>query len=291
MQDLWRKTWELFREHWIVLWLPYACADFVNLGHEQLNRVVTRMIYNLLATHHSVLGGSYYSVPDGYAVYRQTLIASFPISITAQFVIACGYVVAFMVMTKLVETIQNEQRPDVAKALAETAPRWRDILLFSLKFCLAYGVLIGVLSEALKFLRGTILHSTDSPSKLSISLLALVVIACVTWLLIPAAFRLVRNSSAGAISVEERKLGLAFVVLGVAASHALGEAIKRAERGFTTTSNAEWTALSAMNIVLVSLPEALAFIALALLALGTKENTDAQSDSDSSALAPDSLLE
>ena len=224
------------------------------------------MIFNRLSTSHSVLGGSYTS-SDLYAVQRRALIALIPFSLAAQFVTACTYVVAFLVIARLTDTIRRKPTPDYTMSQREIAPRWRDVLLFALKFCIAYAVLTWAAFEGMAFLRKAVLHSTDSPSKLSISLLALVVIVCITWLLIPAAIRLVRNSSTGAISVEERKLGLVFAVLGVAASLALREAIQRAERGFTTTSNAEWTALSAMNLVLVSLPEALAFIALALLAL------------------------
>jgi hypothetical protein len=290
MKDLWRKTWELFREHWIVLWLPYACADFVNLGRETLNKVVARMIFNRLSMSHSVLGGSYTS-SDLYAAQRRALIVSIPFSLAAQFLTACAYVVAFLVIARLVETIRREPTSDYTMSLGEIAPRWRNVLLFALKFCIAYAVLTWAAFEGMAFLRNSVLHPTDSPSKLLISILALVVIACITWLLIPAAFQLVRNPAASAISVEERKIGIAFAVLGVAASLALGEAIQRAERGFAITSNAEWTGLSAMNLVLVSLPEALAFIALALLALGREENTAEQPDLDPSALPPDSLVE
>jgi hypothetical protein len=241
------------------------------------------MIFNRLSTSHSVLGGSYPS-SDLNAVYGRAFIALSPFSVAAQFLTACAYVVAFLMIAGFVETIRREPNPDYAKSLREIAPRWRDVLLFALKFCIAYAVLAWAAFEGMAFLRSSVLHSAHSPSKLSISVLALVVVACVAWLLIPAAFRLVGNTAAVAFSVEERKIGIAFVVLGVAASLALGEAIQRAERGFTATSNAEWIALSAMNLVLVSLPEALAFIALALLALESGGKTAEETDPDSPAL-------
>jgi hypothetical protein len=186
MRELLFKTWKLFREHWILLWLPFVCADIVNFGHRQLNRVVAKMIVNWLATSHSVLGGSYLS-PDLDAVQRKALIASTPISLAAQFLTAFGYVVAFWVIARLVDLIHQENGIDVTKILTEIALHWRAILLFSLKFCVAYGVLTWAVFWPLGLVLDSMPRLKETFSQFYIPVLATIVVGCVAWLLIPRA--------------------------------------------------------------------------------------------------------
>ena len=274
----------------MLLWLPFICAEFVNLGHERVNKVVARAIFNRLATSHSVLGGSYTS-PDLNAIQRQALIATIPISFAMQFLTACAYVVAFMLIAKLIEMVRREQTPNVAMSLREITPRWRAVLLFSFKFYIAYGVLAAAFFEGLGYLLDAKPHSRDSFSQILILVVAVAVSGCVAWLLIPSSFRLVRNSADSKITIEERKLGVTFAALGSATGLALGEAIHRAERGFAITSNVEWAALSVMNLALASIPETLTFIALAVLSLRNSGDLAEDAEVDASATLLDSPAE
>jgi hypothetical protein len=290
MKDLWLKTWKLFRGHWIILWTPFVCAEFVNLGRKQFISATVKVIFKWLATSHSVLGGSYNS-PDLYSIQRKALLLTSPISLATQFLTACGYVVALVLIAKLAKTIREEKAPEMSKTLAEIATQWRDILLFSLKFCVVFGALAWAGTVALIPLLVQLPRLRELLSHVFLPALDLAVVGCVAWLLIPAAFRLIQDRGTNEFSGEERKLGTIFVVLGSAVSLGLGEVFHRVESGFTITSKAEWTALSAVNIALIHLPEALAFIALALLALQSVESTTIQPDPDDSALPLDSLIE
>ena len=269
------------------MWAPFVCAELVNLGRKQLNSATVKAIFGWLARGHSVLGGSYIS-PDLNTIHRKAFLLASPIGFATEFLTACGYVIAFVLIAKLVKTIREEKAPEMSRTLAEIGKLWRDILLFSLKYCVVFGVLVWAAIAAL----GSLLHQLprfrDSLSQVFIPILDPFVVGCVAWLLIPAAIRLIQDRPTSEISAEERRLGTIFVFLATAVSLGLGQVFQRIESGFTITSKAEWTALSALNNVLINLPEALAFVALALLALKVAENTTAQTDHDDSALPPDS---
>jgi hypothetical protein len=290
MKITWFKAWTLFREHWIYFCIPYACAELVNIGRGQLNHVLARVIFRLLATRHSVLGGSELSSDLG-AVQRQAIIIITPVSLVTQYLTACSYVVAFLVIAKLVETILKEEKPNLFLSLAQIGRVWRKAALFSLQ----YGVLIAILSwvgiTALSALQNSIKVSWPRFFDVMTLVLSVVEVGFVAWLLIPSAFNLVREEKTGAIARNIRNQGTAFAIFGSAVSLLLSEAVLKAESGFTIPSKGEWLALYCVNTIAVNLPDVLALLILALLAMESADDLVVQEHSDEAILPLDTTSE
>jgi hypothetical protein len=176
----------------------------------------------------------------------------------------------------MVNAIGRQQRPDVRAALAEIAPQWKRILWFSLKFLIAFLVVTAAISYPPIKLSNAAHHPEIAASMFFIPIEVLLVIGCVSWLLIPAAIRLLQAPEVGPITAEDRRRGTIFAILAVAVATALGELFQRAESVMTFTSHTESTVAYLVTALLVNAPDVLLFIALSLLALKDACNNSIQ---------------
>jgi hypothetical protein len=237
------------------------------LALDQLMKVVViHWLIRFFATRHSVLGGE---VPasDWGQVQHRAMIVGLPIGTLKNFLETCLFVVALVATKNLVHMVLDSQRPDIAAAVRGAVPRYREVLLFSIKY-MAVMAVIGVV----------IIFVTTSPlmpeglrhaaiSKPFITVFALAAECCLAWLLLPAAIRLLRLPDGPAISTEQRKVGTVAVVATAAASMVLEYSIRKAEAATTLGSVFGGWAIAVVNTVIFNAPQVMLFIVLALLAI------------------------
>lgn len=267
MKALWNRAFELFRRH-IVLWVPCSIAAILMLVLAKLERAEIRWLVQSFATQHSVLGGEVPTADPSSAQHRAMLVV-YPSSFLKYLLEVWFFVIAFATTGSLVRMILNEQRPDIADALRRVRPRLRAILLFSLQYIAVLAVFGGLLIAL-----GTSPLASDSIHGVALSRpfvygLGLVEQACLAWLLVPAAVRLLQLPGAPAISTEARRLATAFAVAASACSIALGFLIGRAQSALMLDAPWESQAVSVVNTLVLNVPEVLLFIVLALLAFQT----------------------
>jgi hypothetical protein len=211
MKELWSRTFELFRRHFI-LWVPCSAASILMLALGSLQKAEIHWALRLFTTRHSVLGGAVSTYDFDQAQHKVWMIV-FPLSSLKDFLEVCFFVVALVMTAKLVGMILEEQRPDLITAVRGIAPRWRGILLFSLKYMVIQGLLVG----APLFLGNSLLtperFSEFTLLKPLVFTIGLVVEGLMAWLLVPAAIRLVSASDAPIASSDCRRAGVAFAVV------------------------------------------------------------------------------
>lgn len=254
----------MFRRH-TSLWVPCAVATLVTMALARLEMDAVFGITRSLMAKRSALGGEVVSSDPTEFQHRAMMVAK-PLGPCKDFLEVCSFVVAFAVTAKLVGTILEEQRPDMMAALRGVAPQWRQILLFSLKYMVLTGVVIGAF-----MLLTTSPLTSDRILSLAVSKpfvysVALLWEGCLAWLLMPAAIRLLQPPESPPASADARKLGVVFAVVTSAAAIALEYAIGRAEAAVVLDSRWELTALTALNSIVENVPSTILFIALALLA-------------------------
>ena len=215
---------------------------------------------------HSVLGGT---VPSGdpAMAYHRTMMVVYPTGTLKDYLEICLFVAALFTTKELVRMALTEQRPQITEVARGIVPRFREVLLFSIKYMVVMGasgaVLIFVATSSLIPER---LHQY-AVSKPFTAVFALTVECCLAWLLLPAAIRLLRPPSGPAISTQERKVGTVFAVATAAGSMILEYSVKQAEATITIGSVWEGWAIAVINTVIVNAPQVMLFIALALLAI------------------------
>jgi hypothetical protein len=212
-----------------------------------------------------------------------------PVGFAAILAVVCLFVAALLVTAKMVEAIDREQTPDLRASWAEVVPRWRGVLIFSVKFLVACGASLAATAFPAYLLLGAVRHREIATSAIFLNLGTLTIVCCLVLLLVPAAVRLLQVEQKSNMPVSLRGQAVVFAAVATEAGLLLGMFAQKLEAGIVLDHRWELTILSALNSIVANAPDVLFFIALALLALGTKENTAEQSDS--SALPPDSLVE
>lgn len=103
-------------------------------------------------------------------------------------------------------------------------------------------------------------------SKVSLYVYGLLVDACLGWLLVPSAIRLLRPPGSPMISVQGKLMGTVFVAVTSADSLALQFLVSKVEATFMLGNQWEMEAIAVVNTVVINTPQVFLFIALALLA-------------------------
>lgn len=265
MKALWNKAFELLREH-LVLWVPCLIAGILMLVLGRLNRAEVHLLLKHFATQHSVLGGDVAS-GDPVRAQHQAMMIIYPLGFLERFLKVFVFVVALVSTKNLVQMIIENQRPDVKVAVRGFIPRWREVLLFSIK----YMAIVAVFGGFLIVLTTSPLTSERfheiALSKASFFVQALVMEGSLAWLLMPAAIRLLRSPSNPTISTQDRKLGVVFAVATAAGSLVLGSLLGNAETAIVFDSPWEAWAIGVLNSIITNALYVLLFIAIALLAI------------------------
>jgi hypothetical protein len=203
-------------------------------------------------------------------VQHQMMMVMIPQGTLKQFLEICLFVVALATTKSLVKMILDAQRPDMIAAVKGLVPKYREILLFSLKYMAVMAFFGGVLLLASYVL--TPEHFKEiAVSKIFLSAYGLVAEGCLAWLLVPSAIRLLRQPGSYAVSMQDRQTGTIFAVAASAVSFGLEYLVGKAESMLILDNQWESDAIAAANSVIVNTPQILLFIALALMAIQTLE--------------------
>lgn len=270
MKDLWNRTFEMFRSH-IVLWVPCSTAAILLLVLGRLEKAGIHWLIGFFSTHRSVLGGEV-SSGDLTRAQHRTMLVVYPLGTLLDLLEICLVVVAFIATKNLLQMVLEERTPNMIDALRGTAQRYREVLLFSLKYMV---VLVG-LEGAPLLLASYLLPSEHfrefALSKESTSAFFLAAQACLAWLLVPAAIRLLRPPGSPAVSTQERGAGTFFAVAASAGSLVLQYLIGKAEVAVMFDNRFKGGAIAVANTIIINAPQVLLFIALALLATQGSQN-------------------
>lgn len=269
MKDLWNRTFELFRRR-LILWVPCSIAGILMLALARLEKDEIRSLIGLFATQHSVLGGD---VPSAQGLHRAVMII-YSLGFLKLFLEVCLFVGAFATTSNLVQMIVEESRPEMLAGVRRIAPRSREVLLFSFKYMAVMALIAGALIVlSTSPLTPEYFHELAA-SKVFIFAFSLVGEACLAWILIPSAIRLLRPPGNPTITPQHRKMGVFFAVATSALSLALQFIVGRAESTVILDKPWEGWGIAVVNTVIINAPQVLLFIALALLAtLSTSEET------------------
>lgn len=277
MKELWIKSFALFRRH-IILWAPCSVAGILTLVLGWLEKTEIHWLIGFFATQRSVLGGEVFQGNLADARHRAMMIVV-PQGLLKEYLEICLFVAALVTTKNLIQMVLDEQRPNMIAALQANLSQWREILLFSLKYMAALGAMVALGAGG-----GTLFASASyqptyerlhefAASKLFLYFLGVVAQACIAWLLVPAAIRLLRTQTGSIVLVEERKIGTAFAVAAAVVSLALEYGVGRAEIALVFAGKWEGMAIAMANTILINAPQVLLFIALSLLAFqGVEEN-------------------
>jgi hypothetical protein len=271
MKELWSRTFELFRRH-IVIGVPCWTAGIGMLALGRIQKVELRRLFTFFATWRSVLGGEA-PVADLAQAQHRALMLSIPLGFVKDFLEVFLFVVALVATKNLVYIFLDERRPDTIAVLQGIRPRMREVLVLSLKYIAVVGILGGVLVVLGSFpLIPERIHEI-ALSHVFFYVFSLGGQACIAWLLLPASIRLLKPPEGPTVSIRIRRLGTAFAVAATASVLMLDYLVSKGESVMILEAQWERDALSAVNTVIFNTPEALLFIALALLAL---ERSDAE---------------
>jgi hypothetical protein len=239
----------------------------------RLERAEVRWLVRFFATQHSVLGGEVLSA-DFAQVQHRAMMVSYPLAFLKYLLEVSFFVVALATTKDLVCMILNEQRPDMIGVLRSVLLRSREVLVLSLKY-----IAVLTLFGAAMVVIGSSPLTSDRIHELALSkafiyVFALAGQACLAWLLLPAAIRLLRPPRTPLITKAGRRLGTAFAVASSGCALLLEYFVGKVESAFTFDKPWESHAIAMMNTAIIDLPQVLLFIALALLALQipAKEN-------------------
>jgi hypothetical protein len=267
MKELLNRAIELSRRH-IFLWGPCSVAGILTLAMGRLQKVEIRRLLEFLTTQHSVLGGTVHSTDLAQAQHRAMMII-YPLDFLKEFLEVCLFVAALVTTKNMVQMLIEERRPSMIAAVRDALPQFGEALLFSLKY---FG-LLAVLGGAFLVLGNSPLiperffHDEPALSMALFYISSLAVEACLAWLLMPTAIRLLRPPGYPTVSAKERKVGTILAVITSAGSFALEYLVAKAEPRTIFDNPWDGYAIAIVNTVIINTLQVLLFIALALLAI------------------------
>jgi len=266
MKKLWQKALELFRRH-IILWVPCTVAGILILALGKLEKAQIQWFIHFFQTQRSVLGGEAQSGDLSEALHRATMFI-YPLGLLKEFLDVCFFVVALTTTKSLVQSILEEQKPDMVAAVRGVVPRFREVLLFSVKYMAVLAVFAGIfIVLGSSPLTSDRFHEFLFSKKYLLYAFSLVGEGCLAWLLLPAAIRLLRPPGSPTISTRVREMGTAFAVIASAGALALGFLTGKAESGIRLDNQGEGLVVAVVNTVIINAPQILLYIALALMAI------------------------
>jgi hypothetical protein len=280
MQEFWRKTVELFREH-PILWLPFIIADLTAFFLSWLQKSATSNFVHwfLIRHYHSVLGGSLISPDLDPATMRKAAILCTPLVWGSYFVHICLYTAAFVITAAVISKVQAQHEPCLAEVISLLGLSLRRIFWFALKV-LALWILGGIL---LILVPAGFIHFFFEGNFLGPAIFgsvgALLGSICVAWLLTPAGIRLIQAPLSESVSVDNIKRGRIFAILAVAASIIISYFVMKAEASISTSSDFDPTfhhlVISPLLSLFAALPYMPLWIVLSLLAVEGIQDTEA----------------
>ncbi len=239
------------------LWLPYIFAEVMTVFLWRLRGMAEESIFNWQSVHRN-----------------RALMVYIPIGFGTEFVIVCLFAVALTLMAKMVGTILDGQKPKLFIAIREIAPLTTRILLFSIKFLLAF-VLFLLAGAGMLIALMRVMHHSELPTlPIFVVPIVLVLTGCTAWLLTPATIRLLQVSQTQSVSSESWKRGAISAILAVAAAAALGYVVLGLESRMLFTSQFERACVFVANKAVAHCPVLLFFVALSLLALRGEEGLE-----------------
>ena len=272
MRNILRKTWDLFWRN-PILWVPYLCAGLLAFSLSRLGIDATQAIYHRAQTGHTVLGGEVRIPMDNYALAKARW-ESISVRLTVTYINICLFVMAFMITARLVGTVLDGEQPDFRKALHRVARRWTAVLMFSLKLSalftfvgFGFGWLLVPHMERIHRYSPRLYSAT-------ISLGILVEVGLVSWILTPAAIRMIRRVNVGSLTTFYRCVAAAFIVIATETEYGLGLLVHKLETAIVIGSGTEANLISVFNSVVTNGPDVLLFIALTLLPLQVPTHID-----------------
>jgi hypothetical protein len=287
MQKLCRRIAELLKKH-PILWLPYIAAHLLAICLWQLRGLAERGIFHLFTTgySHSVLGGDIAFHHYDSATLARASIAYAPIGIATIVAVVCLFVAALLATANIVDSIEREQRPDAREIFPFLAAYLRRILLFALRFLITFGAFAAATMIPSYYLL-YLAHRQDLLTYFwLIDGLILIVVGCTAWLIMPATMRLLGGEAVVQVSAQTRNQGTILAILAVEAGTALGFLVAKLEASILLTSRWEITALSVFNSIIANAPDALLFVALALLAAEFSKESESKNGSKIRELLP-----
>lgn len=261
------------------LWLPYIVADLLAICLWRLRGLTERSIFHWFTTSHSVLSGEVASPHYDSASLARASIAYAPIAITTIIAVVCLFVAALVATADIVDSIKKEQRPDARAILAKLATHWRKILLFALRFLITAGVFFAGTTGLSYYLLFRTRRQDLLTSFWFLAGQLLIEVGCAAWLVMPAAIRLLEGGAEVRTSAQARSQGTILAIIAAEVGAALGSFVPKLEASIHLNSRWEATALSVFNSVVADAPDALLFIALALLVAEFSGVTGGRKDS------------
>lgn len=266
MKELWQKTFELLRAH-RVLWAPYVIAELVAFSLIRLRRMAVYPMMKWLSTTttQSVLGGKSetMNVDRGYS---RTILLNGLLTNGTHYVNVCLLTLALVLTAILVLAFLRGKEPDQSSVMAALRPYTRGILLFALKFCIAFGVLTAVIVWPLVYLTTQFLHPSRMISSLLVDGWSFLAVGCIAWIMAPLAVGLLRPLSTPPADVGQKKKARYFALLTLLATSILQFFVNRIDSHVQVSSEMGTTAISALATLVINAPVAMLFTAFALIA-------------------------
>ena len=264
MKELWRRTVELIRRY-PVLWLPAIWAGCLSYGWAHLRLILLHDVFPAVMKQQSVLGGSVSDTSPG------RVGAFFLLSVVntniLQYADVCGYVVALLMIAKMLGRLTANEPSGAPYADISIASRWEGVLWIAL---VTYVVALGMGAVAMwpvAYYAGSVHHPSIASRPYVVTLAILPLYAVLAYFVTPMALRLLARSGKNAIGYEERSLGRLSSLLACAAIATLSFIQLSTPKPFGL--NALETALIGLFwAVLISLPYTPLFIAVSLLGAG-----------------------
>jgi hypothetical protein len=223
MQNLWRKTSELFWQY-PILWLPIFLANTLEWLLLWSQKVLSRRIFTFFVqSHRSVLGGRPDLSTDPSTVMKASLAAGL-LSAGIYLLFTCLFITALFVISKLVRNCLDNRPPELKAGVIDTLQSCkRKTIVLSIKILALFAAGTLLLVFAMPHLaRLTTMPYGDIGY--SFSCILSVVIAYLLTPSIVAAFSPGRLVTSGMIA-KARLIAM----IGVAASDLIGLFVQRAE--------------------------------------------------------------
>jgi hypothetical protein len=166
-----------------------------------------------------------------------------PVGFAAILAVVCLFVAALLVTAKMVEAIDREQTPDLRASWAEVVPRWRGVLIFSVKFLVACGASLAATAFPAYLLLGAVRHREIATSAIFLNLGTLTIVCCLVLLLVPAAVRLLQVEQKSNMPVSLRGQAVVFAAVATEAGLLLGMFAQKLEAGIVLDHRWELTIL------------------------------------------------
>jgi hypothetical protein len=266
MRYLFFRVADLLREHPALL-LPYVAADLLAIFLWRLRGQAEKVIFHWFATGHLVIGIDVATPRLNSGAFAKAALTYTPIGITTIVSVMWLFVAAFVATAIMVRSFENEQSPDARDLLAEVALLWPRILMFALRLLITAAI-FAFGTVGLTYFLLYLAHHRELffPSFWLMIAMMPIGTGCTAWLVLPAAMRLIRGEANVVVSTKTKKLGTIVTVLALEAGAVIAFLLPTLEKRVLLYSEGARATIWAINSVLANSPNALLFIALALLA-------------------------